>query len=413
MRMRIRQAGDRRPLLVDAVVAAAALGVSLALSRQDPPSQWRHFDGLGLALTCLLNLGLVARRRAPVIVLTLYGAIWAWYVSAGYWPVINSAGAMLAIYTVAATRPLRQAIGGTVLMAAVWIFAGVSGTADSVATVLVQSVVWPGTICYLGTGARRSAERGRQLADLAAELQRDQEELARQAVTEERMRIARELHDVVAHHVSVISVHAGLARYVLDSDLTTAHEALDTVLGTSTEALDEMRRLLAVLRMDSDQEENGAARPYAPAPGLADLGDLVDRVRAAGVPVELEVTGARRPLAPGADLCAYRIIQECLTNVLKHAGPADATVTLEYQAGRFVASVRDNGRHPVLAPPGRTGGHGLIGMAERAKLYGGTLTAGPRPQGGFTVVLTLPMSAPAETRAPGPRAGSDDRGDCG
>ena len=219
------------------------------------------------------------------------------------------------------------------------------------------------------------------MAVLAEELRRDREDRARRAVVDERIRIARELHDVVAHHMSVISVQAGLARYVLGSDPGTASTALDTVLGTTGEALDEMRRLLVVLRMD-DRE------PYDPSPGLQRLDDLVERVRTTGVPVELVVTGNARPLAPGVDLCVYRVVQECLTNVLKHAVPAQATVTLRYEPDRLVATIADNGCRPVTS---HTDGHGLIGMTERAKLYGGTLTAGRRAESGFEVVLTVPI----------------------
>jgi signal transduction histidine kinase len=183
--------------------------------------------------------------------------------------------------------------------------------------------------------------------------------------------------------MSVISVQAGLARYVMGSDPDTASGALDTVLGTTAEALDEMRRMLALLRTDDGE-------PYHPAPGLDRLDDLVERVRGAGVPVDLVVTGDRRPLAPGVDLCAYRVVQECLTNVLKHAGPASATVTLKYEPDRLVARVEDDGCRPAAAQPEQAGGHGLIGMRERARLYGGTLAAGRRAEGGYAVVLTLP-----------------------
>jgi signal transduction histidine kinase len=385
--MRLRLAGSRHPLLVDGALACSAAVVSLVLGHQQPLGDWRNLDGPGYALTCLVNLTLVARRRTPVLVLLLYGGLWTVYVAAGYWPVVNSSGAMLALYTIAAQRPPRVTAAAATLTGALWIYAGFAGGHNTMATVLAQSIVWPAVICYVGNGTRRLVEQGRQLADLAEELRRDREERARQAVNEERMRIARELHDVVAHHMSVISVQAGLARYVLESDPGTAGGALDTVLDTSGEALDEMRRLLGVLRMEPENTD-----PYDPTPGLDGIDDLAERIRTAGVPVQLIVIGDRRPLTPGVDLCAYRIVQESLTNVLKHAAPARATVTLRYELDQFIAQVSDDGRN---APTGHGDGHGLIGMTERAKLYGGTLTAAPRPEGGFEVILTVPTAVTA------------------
>jgi signal transduction histidine kinase len=378
----LRRAGSRHPVLVDAVLAGSALAVSLALGHQDPLGNWRPFDWRADVLTCLMNLTLVARRRAPVLVYLGFAGVWVGYVAAGYWPVVNSAGALLALYTIAAQRPPRVTVAFATLTGVLWMYAGLQDAHNTLATVAAQSIAWPAVLCYVGNGTRRVVEQGRQLAVQAEELRRDREERARQAVTEERIRIARELHDVVAHHMSVISVQAGLARYVLASDAGTAAGALDTVLGTSAEALDELRRLLAVLRMEPEDSE-----PYDPTPGLDRLGDLAERVRVAGVPVDVVVTGDRRPLAPGVDLCAYRVVQESLTNVLKHAAPARATVTLRYEPDRFIARVTDDGRNPAN---GRPGGHGLIGMTERAKLYGGTLTAGRRAEGGFEVILTVP-----------------------
>jgi signal transduction histidine kinase len=380
---RLRRIGDQHPLLVDAGLACSSAVVSLALGHQKPLGDWGHFDGTAYFLTAIMNLGLLARRRAPVLVFLGYVTLWTGYVSAGYWPVVNSAGAMLALYTVAAQRPPRITVAAGSLTGLLWVYAGLTGGQDSLMTVVAQGVAWPAVLCYIGTGTRRVIEQGKMLTLLTEQLRRDREERARRAVTAERIRIARELHDIVAHHMSVISVQAGLAKYVLDSDPRTAASALDTVLGTSGEALDELRRLLTVLRMEPED-----AGPYDPAPGLDRLGDLVDRVRAAGVAVELVVSGDRRRLAPGVDLCVYRVIQESLTNVLKHAAPARATVNLQYERERLVARITDDGRNPTTDG---IDGHGLIGMTERARLYGGTLTAAHLPEGGFEVVLTVPV----------------------
>jgi signal transduction histidine kinase len=269
--------------------------------------------------------------------------------------------------------------------------AGATGETDSMWTVLAQSVVWTGVVGLIGGRTRQLADRNRRLAVVAARLRRDRKEQAWRAVTEERVRIARELHDVVAHHMSVISVHAGLAQYVGQSDPVTAGTALDTVLRTSGEALQEMRRMLSVLRIDADGVTGAAGHEtYRPAPGLDRIDELTDRLRAAGVAVEVVVVGTARPLGAGLDLCAYRVVQECLTNVLRHAGPASATVVLCYRPDRFVAQVSDDGRGTAEPPDESRPRHGLIGMRERAAIYGGTLVAGDRPQGGFEVTLTLP-----------------------
>ncbi|GGQ75073.1 ATPase [Couchioplanes caeruleus subsp. azureus] len=388
---RIWALGERHPLLLDVLLAAATAAVSLALGRQEYPGDWRPMDGAGVALTCLASLTLVARRRAPMAVLLGHGVLWCVYVTAGYWPVVNSAGALLTLYTVAALRPPRVTLAAAVLTGMIWVYAGLVGDADAVPTVLGQSVVWTSVVCWFGSRARLLAERGRRLERLTTLLRRDREERARRAVVRERVRIARELHDVVAHHMSVVSVQAGLARYVLRSDPETSHAALGTVLDSSSEALGEMRRLLTVLRVDP--EEPGADDTQGSALRLERLQELVDRVRRAGVTVDVVVAGTPRRLPPGVDLCAYRVIQESLTNVLRHAGGASVTVTLRYDADRFHARIVDDGGTAAsVVPEPAGGGQGLAGMRERAALYGGSVTAGPRPAGGFEVVLTLPVA---------------------
>jgi signal transduction histidine kinase len=184
----------------------------------------------------------------------------------------------------------------------------------------------------------------------------------------------------------VISVQAGLAELVLDADPPTAKNAIATVSDASREAMLDMRRLLDVLRVDREEEID-----YRPQPGLALLDDLVARTRGAGLEVELAVTGDVRALPPGPDLCAYRVVQESLTNVLKHAGPARARVGVDYGERTLTVRVTDDGRPMVKAGP--VSSHGLRGMRERAELYGGVLTAGPAAEGGFAVLLRLPLGA--------------------
>jgi len=223
--------------------------------------------------------------------------------------------------------------------------------------------------------------------------EQNQQALAAQAVSDERQRIARELHDVVAHHVSVMGVMATGARRVLANDPRRAEEALATIEDTGRTALREMRRLLDVLRTsDHDDAE------LTPQPGLAAVQTLVDQVRDAGLPVRLLVEGPEVPLDPGVALSVYRIVQEALTNTLKHGGRARAEVRIKYTDEQLQVEIFDDGRGPKLTPraPGDRVGHGLVGMRERISLYGGTLRTGPRPGGGFRVYAKIPIETPPD-----------------
>jgi signal transduction histidine kinase len=200
-------------------------------------------------------------------------------------------------------------------------------------------------------------------------------------LAQERARIARELHDVIAHSVSVMIVQAGAARMSLNGGSPQASESILAVERAGRQALDEMRRLLGILRQ-------GSAEPQlSPQPGLGDLVALVEQVRAAGLPVELELVGEPLQLAPGVDLTAYRIAQEALTNAIKHAGPTTAQLRISYTPEAVEVEVLDHGRGGRAS----VGGHGLVGMHERVELYRGTLEVGPRPNGGFRVHARLPL----------------------
>ncbi|WP_122616741.1 sensor histidine kinase [Streptomyces sp. Tu 4128] len=380
------------PLAADGLIAAALTTVAVLLGTEAVAQGWPALDPRAWSLVALLTLPLALRARAPVTVCLAVHACWALYVTLGYWPVVGSFGPMLALYTVASLRPARTAAACAALLAGVWIYAGVVAGAGAMASVVGQAVGFPLVLWRFGYVARRTAE-------LTRRLRAEQADRARREVAEERVRIARELHDVVAHHIAVINVQAGLARFVFHSDARTARTALDTVEGASGEALAELRRMLGLLRADGVQGADGA-----PAPGLDQLDEMVTRVRAGGVRVALRITGAPRPLPSGMQLCVYRVVQEALTNVLKHAPGADATVELVYRAGEMTVSVTDDGHAdgPRVGADSDTiaerGGHGLIGMRERAKLYGGTIVVGPRGEGGFGVLLTLPTPMDAARR---------------
>jgi signal transduction histidine kinase len=219
-------------------------------------------------------------------------------------------------------------------------------------------------------------ERRAQLAE------RERDVAAREAVVEERARIARELHDAVAHHVSVMVVQAGAERRTLDSSNAGTVEVLETIERTGRSALTEMRRLLGMLRDEADDSLH-------PQPGLADVPTLVGQLRDAGLAVRLQMAGERRELPVGIELSAYRIVQEALTNALKHAGDAQATVHVRYGSDSLELEITDDGGGGHDSP--LPGGHGLVGMRERVALYGGRFQASRNPAGGFTVHALLPI----------------------
>ncbi|WP_037850782.1 sensor histidine kinase [Streptomyces sp. NRRL S-340] len=400
------------PRAVDGLTALVPTAVACLLGAEAATQGWPPLDPLAWTLVALANLPLALRGRAPVAVLLLVHLSWIVYVSLGHWPVVDSPAAMVALYTVAATRPARTTAACAALLGGTWIYAGAVSGAETMLSVIGQAIGYPLVLWWFGHGARRTAE-------LTVQLRAEQARRARREVALERVRIARELHDVIAHHMAVINIQAGLARFVFDTDARTAREALTVIGSAGGEALAELRRMLGLLRADGLDETDetddtngpgaldgpgGAGGPDGapagraatePAPGLDRLEEMVERVRAGGVPVELRVRGTARPLSPGVQLCVYRVVQEALTNVLKHARGADAVVELVYLPGELDVSVTDDGAVPARFP-GSTG-HGLIGMRERAKLYGGTIVVGPRREGGFGVHLTLP--APAQDQA--------------
>jgi signal transduction histidine kinase len=235
-----------------------------------------------------------------------------------------------------------------------------------------------------GVLVRRPVVRARSAEERAGLLEREQDEAARQAVIDERQRIARELHDIIAHSVSVMTLQAGAVRRRLTPAQSREHDSLVAVERTGREALAEMRRLVGMLH---EEEE---APSYAPQPGLQALDTLIATVREAGLPVDLRVEGARRELAPGVDLAAYRVVQEALTNTLKHAGPARAWVQICWAEGELRIEVANSGRNSV-----RGSGFGNAGMQERMRLYGGRLESGPRDDGGYVVRAVLPIGSEA------------------
>src|SRR5690348_16511938 len=372
----------------------AVLTVFLALSSVAPvldgdPS-WGKPKALGVALALLSTVPVAWRARRPLtafaIVLFANGA--CIYAAAPHEAAFQPFVALiLTWYSVGSQAEGRRALWAPPLLLAasapVFVAARLHGQDSGN---IIPSVVWLAGTWAAGRTARSWRHKNAALEVANRELAEQRELQAQAAVAVERGRIARELHDVVAHNVSMMVVQAGAAARVLSGEQPDVRNALDVIAAAGRETVDEMRTLLGVLRSD-----DGTAA-LKPQPGLADLEQLAAGVREAGLPVTLRVEGTPRPLPPALDLSAFRIVQEALTNTLKHAGNARADVTVRYEDSLVSLEIADTGRGPG---GGRGTGHGLVGMRERAAMLGGELEALPRPEGGFAVRARLPLTTPA------------------
>jgi signal transduction histidine kinase len=375
---------SRLDLFLAVAVAVGLSGYTWANAGASPAT------AAGTVLGAVMGVGIWMRRRAPVAAgVTVVGAGGLYELVVEQAGVVLLAPALLAFYSIGAYAPLPRAAVGLGLAYTLTFLGDVNESRslsewieNVVFAGLVAGSVWAGGVA-VGVSRSRTA----QLADLAAQLEREREEKARLAVAAERARIARELHDVVAHAISVIAVQAGSGRHTLKNDPAAANEALGAIESTSRQALVEMRRLLGLLR------EHNEPATAAPLPGIDSHAELIEQARGAGLAVSLDVEGEPRALPTGIDLAAYRILQEALTNVRKHAPRGRAAVRLRYGEHELAIEVRDHGP-PADAGPSDVegGGHGLIGMRERVALYSGELDAGPLPDGGFRVHARLPLN---------------------
>ncbi len=356
---------------------------------------------LAIASALAMTLPLAARRRHALVVELVVAAVVipqaAWLVGP-YVAISPLLPLLIAAYAAGAyERGRASAAGAVVALATPVAIAAAIGSdvwGDYVFPAIIIGLGWLG-----GWLVRSRTELAARLHEDAVRAEDERERLAELAVADERRRIARELHDIVAHSMSVMVVQAGGARRILDRDPARAGAAAAQIEATGREALAEMRRLLGVLRVDVER---------APQPGMEQLGALVERARDAGLPVELRVEGDARPLPAGVDLAGYRIVQEALTNTLKHAGAAPTTVHVRYGDDAVELEVADRGRAaaapaPVGPEPSGPGdaalvGHGLIGMRERVRVTGGELHAGPSA-GGFVVTARLPIARPGTATA--------------
>jgi signal transduction histidine kinase len=366
-------------------------GMVLALCALGQFSIWAGFTnegprGLTVPVALVATLALLARRRAPVAVAAVVMALWAAQSIAAtspsaLWELIVL---LLVAYAPGAYADGRRAIaGGLIVLAGVTVDVAFETAPDAS---LFTPLVLGGGPWVAGRLARRYSGRARELARVNAELERRREDDVRAQVQEERARIARELHDVVAHSISVMVVQAGAAEQLAGSDPERLAGSLHAIRASGKNALAEMRRLVGVLRTDPGH------LAFEPQPGLRDLPALVDQMRRAGLDVGLEMPGGPVDLAPGPGLAAYRVIQEALTNVLKHAGRTRAAVAVRVDAGHVELEVTNDG---PLARASANGGHGLIGMRERMLLYGGIVEAGPQANGGWAVHARLPAGEDA------------------
>jgi len=353
-----------------------------------------------LAVAYLLVLGamlttapLAFRRRYPAgVFCMIMGAVFA---TSGHSTVVTFAAVLFAAYSAILYSPYRRLALLFVSIAAVIVTAAFPNTTPPVPARFTALLVLLPTAA-VAAGMRTWQRRAGDSAERLRLAQAEHEAQTRRAVEAERARIASELHDVVTHNVSVMVVQAGAARSVLDSSPEQAREALLAVEGSGRTAMGELRHLLGLLA-PADGEKDAE---LVPQPGLGQVQALVDRVRAAGLAAELVVTEGARPLPPGVDLAAYRVVQEALTNVLKHGGGARAVIRLAYGERELVITVTDDGSpagYGPQGPPGTPGspgtGRGLIGLRERLSLYGGELDAGPRPGGGWRVRAIIPLES--------------------
>ncbi len=386
-------------MALDAALAAAVLLCMVAGSFVDPHGEngvtWgvRTPDTPSLLLITLGAVALVFRRRAPRTILAVTGtlSVIESVTSDPRAPVAMSA--VVALYTVAsATDRSTTWRLGLLTMTLLTGAAMLAGPLPWYAQENLAIFAWTGMAATAGDAMRSRRAFVDAIRERAERAERTREEEARRRVAEERLRIARDLHDVVAHHIALVNVQAGVAAHVMDKRPDQAKEALSHVREASRSALNELRATVGLLRQSGDPEA-----PTEPAPGLDLLDELVGTFRSAGLQVEVARTDQGSTLPAAVDLAAYRVIQEALTNVQKHAGTeAKAEVSVVRVGPNVEVTVLDSGRRDDTAPvPG--GGHGLIGMRERVTALGGTLTTGPRYGGGFRVHAILPVKT--RTRA--------------
>jgi signal transduction histidine kinase len=388
------------PWVLDGVVAALFLVVGL-LSTQGrgdvPRADYQPTDAFSVLLVVLTSVPYAARRRAPLAVFVVSSIAVSLLVGLGYNQGVTPLFLLLGAVTVGTTCSPRQTAIAAGFIAVALVLLLVLDAPNFGAENFAGQAALFAAMFLVGINLRTRRARVVALEERALAVEREKEEEARRALADERLHIARELHDVVAHSMGVIAVQASVGEHVIDTTPEEAKRALQAISEVSRSTLAEIRHMLGVLRESSDGDAGlGASPAYSPAPGLDELDRLVRELEGAGVPVDVTYQGTRVELPRGVDLTAYRIVQEALTNVLKHAGHARATVSVCYEPGVLALEIADDGRGvDGRAQASGRSGHGLVGMRERVAVYGGTLDAGPRRGGGFRVAVRLPYGEPS------------------
>ena len=378
----------RSPRAFDALLAGGIALASLGALLFNHPSAGEHsYDIAAWFLAGAAAAALVVRRRRPLYTFAVtFGAVAAWF-AREYPPGPIVLALVVALFTVGETGDRRRStfvgaavIGVGVIVAAFHARHGVNAGG------IIAGFGWLGASLFAGNAIRNRRAYVLSVEQRARDAEQSREEEARRRVDEERLRIARELHDVVAHSIATINVQAGVAAHVMDRQPEQARAALIAIKQASREALQELRATLTVLR-----ESDDASAPRAPAPGLGQLELLVESTRGAGLPIQLIGEPGAVVVPPTVGLTAYRIVQEALTNVLRHAGDAHATVRVDVLGDRLIVEIADNGLGVVAGDAGASAGHGLAGMRERVRAVGGSLEVGPSDGRGFRVHAELPI----------------------
>jgi signal transduction histidine kinase len=399
MREAVRRGAEPRDVADAGLGAGVAVAIlAAAFAGIGPPAMAnpRPLDAGAVLLAATVAAAIAVRRRYPVPAVVVLNAIpLAWFLGAYPGRLITLAP-LIGCYTLAAHRGWRWGLAGAVLTALTQIIAIRVVLADTETAGVV-----PDAVLLAATAGSAGAAVGYYRAVLAAtraQLAREtqtREERARRQAVEERLRIARELHDVFGHTMATISVQAGVGLHVIEQRPGQAREALATIKKICDDGLGDVKTILGILRSDTPAEER-FEQQRAPRGGLDRLPELIDTAEAAGLRVEVDVEGHPRPLPAPVDLAAYRIIQEALTNVLRHAEAHRVRLALRHEPSRLLIRIRDDGPARSAAPSGTAArhGHGIDGMRERARALSGQLTAGPHPEGGFEVCAELPVTSP-------------------
>lgn len=400
---------ERHARAADVVTAVALcvctlFGAQISTSESSPPhALWPAW------ILVVSGAAVLTARSRPRATLAVTAAAAALLTALGYLPSpLLLAPVMTALYWLAALTDSRTTGvygSATVALLVATSLAG-APLGDDLILRTVGTVLWLLLPVSLGGRSRFRRAYLESVQARAAHAERTREEEARLRVAEERMRIARELHDAVAHHMAVAHAQAGTAAHLADTHPEQTRKILADLVGTTTSALLELRATVGVLRQTADPY----ASPLEPTPGLDRLPELIAACASAGLTVTVGTEGQARPLSPGVDLTAYRIIQEALTNATKHAPDHAARVRLRYDGSRLLITVTNDGtRHGGAVPPMPGGGYGLMGMRERAHSVGGDLRAGPRPEGGFEVAAALPFQPHTPADAPTGRRPEETR----